>query len=380
MPADTTRTGLQLRSTLKPEGVLELALVPVPVPPPGADEVIVRIEAAPINPSDQGVLFAGADMTRAEEAGTAESPIIRAPVAPAVMTAMAGRVGQALPAGNEGAGTVIEAGSDPVAQSLLGKTVAIYGGAMYAEFRTMKASQCLLLPPGTTPAEGASCFVNPLTVLGMVETMRMEGHTALVHTAAASNLGQMLNRLCIKDGIGLVNVVRRPEQVELLRRAGATYVCDSSAPTFMADLTDAIEATGATIGFDATGGGRLAGQVLAAMESALVRSATEFSRYGSTVHKQLYIYGGLDRSPTEFTRAFGMSWGIGGWLLGPFLQKVGAVEAQRLRERVASEIKTTFASSYTKEISLRDVLRLEEIAVYGRQATGAKYLVNPAQG
>ena len=379
MPTETNRTGLQLRSTLKAEGVLELTLAQVPVAPPAADEVLVRMEAAPINPSDQGVLFAGADMTRAEQAGTAENPTIHAPVAAAVMAAMAGRVGQALPAGNEGAGIVIEAGSDPAAQALLGKTVAVYGGAMYAEFRTMKASQCLLLPAGTTPAEGASCFVNPLTVLGMVETMRMEGHKAIVHTAAASNLGQMLNRLCIKDGIGLVNVVRRPEHVELLRKAGATYVCDSSAPTFIADLTDAIEATGATIGFDATGGGRLAGQVLAAMESALTRSATEFSRYGSTVHKQVYIYGGLDRNPTEFTRAFGMSWGLGGWLLGPFLQKIGAAEAQRLRERVASEVKTTFASSYTKEITLRDVLRLEEIAVYGKQATGAKYLVNPAK-
>ncbi|MGD9934485.1 MAG: zinc-binding dehydrogenase [Dehalococcoidia bacterium] len=379
MPNERTTTGLQLRSTLKPEGLLELALVEVPVPAPAADEVVVRVEAAPINPSDQGVLFAGADMTRAEQAGTAEKPVIHAPVLPAVMTAMAGRVGQSLPTGNEGAGVVIAAGSDPAAQALMGKTVAIYGGAMYAEYRTMKASQCLLLPAGTTAAEGASCFVNPLTVLGMVETMRMEGHKAIVHTAAASNLGQMLNRLCINDGIGLVNVVRRPEQAALLRQAGAAYVCDSSAPTFIADLTDAIEATGATIGFDATGGGRLAGQVLAAMESALTRSATEFSRYGSTVHKQVYIYGGLDRSPTEFTRAFGMSWGLGGWLLGPFLQKVGAAEAQKLRERVAAEVKTTFASSYTKEITLRDVLRLEEIAVYGKQATGAKYLVNPAK-
>jgi len=295
------------------------------------------------------------------------------------MAAMAARVGQSLPAGNEGAGVVIEAGPDPSAQALLGKTVAIFGGAMYAEYRTLRASQCLVLPPGTTVAEGASCFVNPLTVLGMVETMRMEGHTALVHTAAASNLGQMLNRLCIKDGIGLVNVVRRPEQVALLREAGAAHVVDSSSPNFIAELTDAIEATGATIGFDATGGGRLAGQVLAAMESALTRSATEFSRYGSTVHKQVYIYGGLDRSPTEFTRAFGMSWGLGGWLLTPFLQKIGATAAQALRERVAAEVKTTFASSYTKEVSLAGMLQLDEVAVYGRQATGAKYLVNPTK-
>lgn len=373
------RTGLQLRSTIKPEGVVELALVPVPVPAPTGDEVLVRIEAAPINPSDQGLLFGGADMTAAEQLGTAENPVVRAPLSPPVMAAMAARVGQSLPAGNEGAGVVIEAGPDPSAQALLGKTVAIFGGAMYAEYRTLRASQCLVLPPGTTAAEGASCFVNPLTVLGMVETMRMEGHTALVHTAAASNLGQMLNRLCIKDGIGLVNVVRRPEQVALLREAGAAHVVDSSSPNFIAELTDAIEATGATIGFDATGGGRLAGQVLAAMESALTRSATEFSRYGSTVHKQVYIYGGLDRSPTEFTRAFGMSWGLGGWLLMPFLQKIGATAAQALRERVAAGVKTTFASSYKKAVSLAGMLQLEEVAVYGRQATGAKYLVAPTK-
>lgn len=379
MPTAASRTGLQLRSLISPEGVLELSLAPTAFPAPTGDEVIVRVEAAPINPSDQGLLFGGADMTRAEQRGTAENPLVVAPLAPEVMRAMTARVGQSLPAGNEGAGVVVEAGPEPAAQALLGKTVAMFGGAMYSELRTMRASQCLRLPDGVTPAQGASCFVNPLTVLGMVETMRMEGHRALVHTAAASNLGQMLNRLCIKDGIGLVNIVRKPEQVELLRSAGARYVCNSTSPDFMEELTDAIEATGATIGFDATGGGRLAGQILTAMELSLTRSAKEFSRYGSAVHKQVYIYGSLDRSPTEFTRAFGMSWGIGGWLLTPFLQKVGAAAAQALRERVASEITTTFASSYTKEVSLRDVLNLDEIAVYGKQATGAKYLVNPAR-
>ena len=242
------------------------------------------------------------------------------------------------------------------------------------------AVQCLVLPPGTTAAEGASCFVNPLTALGMVTTMRDEGHTALVHTAAASNLGQMLNRLCIEDGIGLVNIVRKPEQVELLKRAGAAHVCNSSSPTFMDDLTEALVATGATIAFDATGGGRLAGQILTAMEIAANRTAKEYSRYGSTVHKQVYIYGGLDRSPTEFNRNFGMAWGIGGWLLTPFLQKVGFEAAQKLRERVAAEIKTTFASTYTKEVSLAEALQLDAIATYGQQATGEKYLINPNKG
>jgi NADPH:quinone reductase len=251
---------------------------------------------------------------------------------------------------------------------------------MYSQYRCIKAAQCLVLPPGTTPAEGASCFVNPLTALGMVETMRAEGHRALVHTAAASNLGQMLNRICIKGGVGLVNVVRRPEHVDLLRKLGATYVCDSSSPAFMDDLTEAVAATSATVAFDAVGGGTLAGQILAAMERALTRKATEYSRYGSTVHKQVYIYGGLDRGPTQFTRSFGMAWGIGGWLLTAFLERIGPEAARKLRERVAAEIKTTFASTYTKEISLAEALRLEEIAVYGTLATGAKYLINPDKG
>lgn len=369
--------GLQLRSIIKPEGVLEVSLVSVPTPTPEADEVVVRVEASPLNPSDLGLLFGGADMTAASAAGTPESPVVTAPVPPAVMQAMAGRVGQSLPVGNEGAGVVIEAGSSPEAQALMGKTVAILGGSMYAQYRCIKAAQCLLLPPGTTPAEGASCFVNPLTALGMVGTMRNEGHKALVHTAAASNLGQMLVKLCLKDGIELVNIVRKPEQADLLRSLGAQYVCDSSSQNFMAELTDALEATGATLAFDAIGGGRQAGQILTAMEIAANRSAAEYSRYGSTTHKQVYIYGGLDRGPTEFNRAFGMAWGIGGWLLTPFLQKIGPEAAQQLRERVASEIKTTFASTYTRVVSLPEALSLEAIAVYGKQATGEKFLINP---
>jgi NADPH2:quinone reductase len=262
----------------------------------------------------------------------------------------------------------------------MGKTVAILGGAVYAQYRCLKAGLCLLLPDGTTPAEGASCFVNPLTALGFVETMRLEGHTALVHTAAASNLGQMLVKICVQDGVSLVNIVRKPEHVALLEGIGATHVCNSSEPTFMDDLTEALVATGATLGFDATGGGRLAGQILTCMERAAMKTAKEFSRYGSTTHKQVYIYGGLDRSPTQFNRAFGMAWGIGGWLLMPFLQKVGAEEAQKLRERVAAEIKTTFASHYTKEVSLAEALQLDAMAIYGKQSTGEKYLINPNKG
>lgn len=377
MTSASIERGLQLQSMVKHTGELELRLAEVPTPTPKVDEVVVRVEAAPINPSDLGMLFGGADIGTARASGTPESPVITASIAPNVLRAMAGRFDQALPVGNEGAGVVVAAGDAPAAQALLGKVVAILGGAMYAQYRVIKANQCLLLPPGTTPAEGASCFVNPLTALGMVETMRREGHKALVHTAAASNLGQMLVKICLKDGVPLVNIVRKQAHVDLLKSIGATHVCNSSAPDFMERLTDALAETGATIAFDATGGGRLAGQILTCMEVALNRTAKEFSRYGSTTHKQVYIYGGLDRSPTEFNRGFGMAWGIGGWLLTPFLQKIGPAEAQKLRERVAAEIKTTFASHYTRVVSLREMLSLDAIAVYGAQATGQKYLVNP---
>src|SRR5216117_884100 len=267
--ADTgARTGLQLRSMARKEGIVELSLVSVPTPEPKPEEVIVRIDASPINPSDQGLLFAGADMSTAKASGTAHNPVVTASIPPAATKAMAGRLEQSLPVGNEGAGVVVQAGASPAAQALMGKTVAILGGAMYAQYRCIKAVQCLVLPPGTTSAEGADCFVNPLTALGMVETMRAQGHTALVHTAAASNLGQMLNKICIKDSVGLVNIVRKREHVDVLKKIGATYVCNSSSPTFMDDLTAALTASGATVAFDAIGGGRLAGQILTAMELA----------------------------------------------------------------------------------------------------------------
>lgn len=370
-------SGLQIRSEVRADGTLHLSLVDEPTRAPGPNDVLVRIEAAPLNPSDLGLLFGGADMTTATASGTAGRPEVTATLPPAAVAMMAGRAGQSLPVGNEGGGVVIAAGSSPAAQALLGETVGVLGGAMYSQFRTLNVAQCLALPEGVTPSQGASCFVNPLTALGMTETMKREGHKALVHTAAASNLGQMLVKLCKADGIPLVNVVRRPEQAALLRSIGAEHVCDSSSPSFMADLTGAMADTGATIAFDAIGGGRQGGQILAAMEAAAARAMPEFSRYGSTVHKQLYIYGGLDRGPTEFNRAFGMAWSMGGWLLTPFLERIGPAAAQALRERVASEITTTFASTYTREVSLAETLSLEAIAVYGKQATGEKYLVTP---
>jgi NADPH2:quinone reductase len=369
----------QIRSKITSAGQLELSLATEELADPGPDELLVRVEAAPINPSDLGLLFGAADMTTAKSSGTADDPVVTADVPEALLRSMKARFDQSLPVGNEGAGIVIAAGESADAQALVGKTVSMIGGAMYATHRLLKAGQCLAQGEGTTPAEAASWFVNPMTALGMVETMRMEGHKALVHTAAASNLGQMLGKLCRSEGIDLVNVVRKPAQVELLRGQGAKYVVDSSEASFMDDLIEALEMTGATLAFDATGGGKLAGQILTAMEVAQNATATGYNRYGSTTHKQVYIYGGLDRSPTSFHRAFGMAWGIGGWLLTPFLQKIGGEGVARLRGKVRDEIKTTFASRYTKEVSLAEALSLGAIKAYGRQATGEKFLINPAK-
>lgn len=373
------QTGLQLRSLITGSGELRLSLPQIPTPAPGAEEVVVRIEASPLNPSDLGLLFGAADMSTAKVTGTPAEPAITAVVPEKLLRAMTGRLDESMPVGNEGAGVVVAAGSSPAAQALVGKTVAVLGGAMYSQFRTLNIRQCMVLPEGTKASEGASCFVNPLTALGMVETMRREGHTALVHTAAASNLGQMLNRICLKDGVNLVNIVRKPDQEALLRSLGARYVCNSSAPGFMEDLTRALMETGATLAFDAIGGGKLAGQILSCMEAAAVAKMKEYSRYGSTTHKQVYIYGMLDRGPTELTRNFGMAWGLGGWLLTPFLQKIGPAETQKLRERVVAELKTTFASHYTKEISLRDALDPATMAAYAKFGTGEKFLINPSR-
>ena len=371
------KTGLQLRSLIKKSGELEIALVDVPTPEPGPDEVVVRVEAAPINPSDLGLLIGAADMSTAKASGGKDAPVITAKVPDGAMRAMAGRLDESMPVGNEGAGVVIRTGSSDAAKALMGKTVAMIGGAMYAQYRTLKVRECLPLPAGTTPAEGASCFVNPLTALGMTETMRREGHKALVHTAAASNLGQMLNKICIKDGIPLVNIVRSKEQADILHKIGAKYVVDSSAPSFLGDLTNALVETGATIAFDAIGGGKLAGDIHNCMEVAINKTAKEYSRYGSNVHKQVYVYGALDVRPIELPRGFGMAWGVGGWLLFPFLMKIGQADAAKLRQRVVDELKTTFASHYTKVVSLQEALDPANIAVYAKRATGEKFLIAP---
>jgi NADPH:quinone reductase-like Zn-dependent oxidoreductase len=371
-----TRT-LQLHSTVHADSTVTLALVEADLPAPGPDDIVVRMEAAPINPSDMGVMFARADLRTIVRDASAATHAVRATLSREAMQAAAGRIGLTIPAGNEGGGVVVATGTSDAAQALLGKVVGMRGGAMYAQYRCIAAQQCLLLPEGTASIDAASCFVNPLTALGMVETMRMEGHTGLVHTAAASNLGQMLQKICTADGIPLVNIVRKPEQAELMRRIGATHVCDTSQPTFTADLTNALIETGATLGFDATGGGALASHILAAMEAAANRSAKEFSRYGSTVHKQVYVYGSLQDGPTLLHRTYGMSWGVGGWLLTNFLRHISPETTDRLKHRVATEIKTTFASHYTKVVSLAGALEPVEIAQYSTRATGQKYLIDP---
>lgn len=375
--SEIPESGLQLRSLVTSGGQLELTLEDQPVAAPGADEVVLRVEASPINPSDLGLLLGMADLSTAVQGGTPERPTITADVPAGLLKHMAARLDQSMPVGNEGSGVVIAAGESDAAQALLGRTVAALGGAMYGQYRTLKVHQCLLMHDGVAARDCASCFVNPLTALGMVETMRMEGFNALMHTAAASNLGQMLQKICLADDVSLVNVVRKPEQAQLLRDIGASYVCDSSQDSFADDLKRAISETDAYLAFDATGGGELASQILTAMEAAASAAGGEYSRYGSTQHKQVYIYGGLDTSPTLLRRSFGMAWSLGGWLLTPFLQKIGREKSQALRQRVADEVLTTFASTYNAEISLADTLQLETLKAYEQKATGQKYLINP---
>lgn len=374
---EVPETALELRSTLTGDGVVMLGMVQCDVDAPTGSQVVVRVEAAPINPSDLGMLFAMGDISRASAGEGTEFPAVTVPVSAGAVAAQRGRIDKPMPTGNEGGGTVVAAGPASEAQALLGKVVGFSSGNAYAQFRTVEASQCLEMLDGTDPADAAAAFVNPLTALGMVETMRTEGHTALVHTVGASNLGQMLHRICLDDGVGLVNIVRSQDQVDLLRAAGAEHVCNSSAESFRSDLTDALRSTGATIAFDAIGGGDLADTLLSAMETVAGEQADGFSRYGSDTHKQVYIYGGLDRGPTTLRRSYGMSWSVGGWLLTPFLVESGKKVVDRLRTRVADEITTTFASSYGMALSLADAVDPEMVKRYGVMATGEKALVTP---
>lgn len=374
-------TGRELRSTID-DGKLTLSLEPVHIDDPAEDEIVVRVEAAPINPSDLGLLLGPADPATLERTGgnaPSLTPGLTFAIPPARMGAVAARLGQSMAVGNEGAGTVVAAGRN--AKALEGKLVGMIGGAMYADYRRIKASEVVPLPEGASAADGASMFVNPLTALGFVETARREGHKALVHTAAASNLGQMLQRICLRDGIPLVNIVRSQQQADILREIGARHIVNSKDDDFSEKLAQAIEETGATIAFDAIGGGTLGSEILHAMEKAQVRAMAEYNRYGSSVFKQLYIYGALDPAPTVLNRlAFGFQWGVSGWLLFPFLQKAGPEVAERLRGRVVDELTTTFASHYTRVIGLAEALEPDVLRAYERKATGEKFLIDPTAG
>ncbi len=367
----------QLKSKITKDGGLEVYLVETELPDPAGNRLIVRMEAAPINPSDMGPLFGPANMAEARLESESGKSILKATVPAERLAVLAPRLDQEMPVGNEGAGVVIDAGPDPSAQALMGRTVAILNGRAYAQYASVPADKCLVLNEGTTPKQGAACFVNPLTALGMVETMKHENHTGLVHTAAASNLGQMLNRICIADGVPLVNVVRKQEHVQLLRDLGAKYVCDSSLESFPADLEDALAETGATLAFDAIGGGRMVNDILYSMERALSRGASGLNTYGSSSLKQAYFYGGLEQSPAILNRNYGMMWAVGGWLLTPFLKRIGKEREAELRQRVADEITTTFESKFTKEISMEEALSPEIVQQYFAKKTGEKYLINP---
>ena len=373
------QTSKEIRSKVTSEGIIEISIATIEKPVPTEDEVLIKVEAAPINPSDLGLLLSfAADLESINVSGSGDDTVTSMKIHPALMGAMKPRLDQSMPVGNEGAGIIEDAGAN--AKDLIGKTVGLAGGSMYSQYRCVPAASCLVMNDGTTSAEAASSFVNPLTALSFVETMKMENHTALVHTAAASNLGQMLVKICKDDSVPLVNIVRKEEQVEVLKSLGAEHVCNTNDDDFMDQLVNALVATGATLGFDATGGGndgQLPGQILAAMEIAANKTAKEYSRYGSDTYKQVYIYGGLDQSPTVLKRAFGMSWGLGGWLLTPMIGKIGMEKFQEMRQRVAKEITTTFASSYVQEVSFEEMLQPEIIKSYAKQATGKKYLVSP---
>ena len=369
----------EIRSEITSEGKLNLSIVTSDVPTPNDDEVLIKVEASPINPSDLGLLISfAADLDSISSQGSGDDTVTTMGIHPGLMQSMKPRIDKSMKVGNEGGGVIVDAGKN--VKNLIGKTVGVAGGAMYSQYRCLPAMSCLVMNEGTTSAEAASSFVNPLTALGFTETMKLENHSALVHTAAASNLGQMLVKICLADDIPLVNIVRKEEHVELLKNLGAKHICNTSDENFMKNLIDCLVETGATLGFDATGGGnegKLAGQILSAMEVAANKNATEYSRYGSDTYKQVYIYGGLDPTPTVLNRSFGLSWGLGGWLLTPFIGRVGMEKFQEMRDRVAKEITTTFASSYTKEVSLEEMLEPDAIKTYAKQATGTKYLVTP---
>ncbi|WP_341861698.1 zinc-binding dehydrogenase [Gymnodinialimonas sp. 57CJ19] len=367
-----TTTGKQLFTTLAADGTLTVAVEDVAFDAPTGNQVLVKMEAAPINPSDLAILVGGADVENAEY--TRGKFVARMPKA--ANAAAKARHGLKLPAGNEGAGTVVEAGDSDAAQALIGQRVSCVPGNAYSQYCLADAAMCL--PLGDHTAEdGASAFVNPMTALGFVENAKADGQDAILHTVGASNLGQMLTRICQEDGIELVNVVRKGEHVDLLRGIGAAHVVNSSDDDFMDQLTGAIRETGAFYGFDPVGGGKHVDRSFRAMEQVAAEQMTEFSRYGSTQQKRMFIYGRLDTSPTILTPSYGFGWTLSGWLLFPFLQSVGRETVARMQQRVSDNLTTTFASTYKSRVSLEDMLTKDAVMDYRTMKTGEKYLVTP---
>lgn len=370
--------GLQLRNRRTSDGEIELLLVDHPVQPPATDEVLIRVDATPINPSDLFGAVGAADVSLGRAGGDAGRPSLLIPLPEGPRQGPVGQTETAMPMGGEGAGVVVAAGAE--AQHLLGKTVATVNGQMHAQYVTVKAAACVPLQEGTSARDGAAAFVNPFTTLLMVEHARLDGHQAIIHTAAASNLGQMLVKLCQIEGMPLVNIVRRSDQVETLRALGAEHVLDSSTPSFQDDLVAALTATGATVAFDAIGGGAMAGDLLDAMEAAAIARGASVSRYGTTVDKNVYIYGRLDFSPVVLGRDVGMRWGVAGWMSGQISQRLGAEKVTQLRARIPGELKTTFASEFTREVSLAEILKPDVLAAANRRATGEKFVILPHAG
>ena len=371
----TDITGQRILSTLAADGTLTIELAPLRLPAPNSNQIAVRVEAAPINPSDLALLFGTADTNDA----TYSPGKIIGRMAEGATRAMKGRHGVSLPVGNECAGTVIAAGESPAAQALLGKQVGCVPGTAFATHAVADAQMAIVLPDDASAEQGASCFVNPMTALGFVETMKRDGFTGIVHTAAASNLGQMLVRICAADGVPLVNIVRNPAQVAILEELGSDDVLDSTAPGFMKKLTAAIERTGAMMAFDPIRGGTLGSQIIGAMEAAASRANTtaSFTVYGSSKPKKLYVYGGLDLGPMIFNPGFDFAWQMGGWLLPYFLATAGPEVAARMRARVRAELTTTFASHYKGSVSLDTMLTREAVSAYNARRTGEKYLLLP---
>ena len=367
-------SNLALRSTLRRNGDVEIALEQVRVPAPEGG-VVVEMLAAPIHPADMTLLFARADPGTAERVQRDGKTVTVLRAGDAAAQAQASRVDVATAVGMEGAGRVVEAGPSDAAQALLGRLVAVRGNGVYARYNRIALEDILPLPDDVSASEGAAAFINPLTVLGMVELMRDGGFGGLVHTAAASTIGQMLCRLCREEGIGLVNIVRRPEQVELLRSIGAEHVCDMSGPDFEDELLRALVATGATLAFDATGGGDLASRILNLMERALPKPEG-YQHYGSNIRKKVFIYGTLDPSPLVLLKNYGLAWDLGGYLVFHFLESIGPERAEGLKRRVVEGLKTTFAMQYSHKISLAEACDPDVLRGAGRRATGEKYLID----